>query len=84
VQHDATTILLIILVSAGLGFAQELRATRALQPLRSRLALEARVRHGGGGERVPATTLVRGDVIELSAGNLVPADGVLLVARSSA
>ncbi|MFO1298021.1 MAG: hypothetical protein U1F25_17210 [Rubrivivax sp.] len=30
---------------------------------------------------VPAATLVRGDIVELAAGNLVPADGVLLAAR---
>jgi P-type Mg2+ transporter len=78
---DATTILLIIVVSAGLGFAQELRANQALTRLRNRLALEATVRRGGRAQRVQASRLVPGDVIELSAGNLVPADGVLLEAR---
>jgi Mg2+-importing ATPase len=78
---DATTILLIIAVSAGLGFAQELRANQALARLRGRLALAANVRRGGRLQHVRASRLVPGDVIELSAGNLVPADGVVLQAR---
>jgi len=78
---DATTILLVIALSAGLGFAQELRANQALARLKHRLALTARVRRDGRLQRAPASRLVPGDVIELSAGNLVPADGVLLEAR---
>jgi Mg2+-importing ATPase len=78
---DATTILLIVVLSAGLGFAQELRADQALARLRGRLALAANVRRSGRVQRVRASGLVPGDVVELSAGNLVPADGVVLEAR---
>ncbi|MFO1265853.1 MAG: HAD-IC family P-type ATPase [Rubrivivax sp.] len=78
---DAVAILVIVAGSAALGFAQEARATAAMARLRERLALTARVRRGGQVRSVPAATLVRGDIVELAAGNLVPADGVLLSAR---
>ena len=52
-----------------------------LASLRDRLALVCRVRRDGGATQVPAHALVAGDVVELSAGNRVPADGVLLEAR---
>ncbi|HEY0819822.1 MAG TPA: magnesium-translocating P-type ATPase [Rhizobacter sp.] len=78
---DAATILAIVLMSAALGFWQELGASKAVERLRSRLALNARVRRDGHAAPLAARELVPGDVIELSAGNLVPADGVVLDAR---
>lgn len=77
---DALLILLIVAASAGLGFGQELRASRAVDALQRRLALNARVCRGGRVRSVPAAELVPGDVLELAAGHLVPADGVLLEA----
>ncbi|HET7526269.1 MAG TPA: cation-transporting P-type ATPase, partial [Burkholderiaceae bacterium] len=58
---DATTILLIVVLSAGLGFVQELRADQALAQLRGRLALTANVRRAGRVQRVAASRLVPGD-----------------------
>jgi Mg2+-importing ATPase len=78
---DALAILVIVLGSTGLGYLQEARASEAMARLRSRLALTARVRRGGVFAQVPARELVEGDVIELSAGALVPADGRVLEAR---
>ncbi|MCW5657281.1 MAG: magnesium-translocating P-type ATPase [Burkholderiaceae bacterium] len=78
---DALTILLIIAIGTGIGFVQELRAGHALQALRRRLAIEVQVRRPDGMLRRAASLLVPGDVIELSAGNLVPADGLVLQAR---
>jgi Mg2+-importing ATPase len=78
---DAMLVLVIVLASAALGFAQEWRASRAIGRLRSRLALTALVRRAGQARSVPAATIVPGDVMVLAAGNLVPADGVVLDAR---
>lgn len=78
---QAVTILAIVAGSAAIGFAQEWRASQALQRLRSRLALTARVWRDGQPQACPASELVAGDVIDLAAGNLVPADGVVLEAR---
>jgi Mg2+-importing ATPase len=78
---DATTILVIVLGSALLGFGQELSASNAMARLRRRLALVAQVRRDGSVAARPTRELVPGDVVELAAGHLVPADGVLLEAR---
>jgi Mg2+-importing ATPase len=78
---DAGIILTIIVASALLGFYQEFRASKAVQRLKSRLALNTRVVRGGVEAVIPVAKLVPGDVILLSAGNLVPADGLVLEAK---
>jgi P-type Mg2+ transporter len=78
---EAAIILAIVLGSTLLGFAQEYRADAAVAALRRRLALTVRVLRGGIERDVPAAAVVPGDVILLSAGNLVPGDGLVLEAR---
>ncbi len=78
---DAGVILAVVLVNAAIGFIQEGRAERALDALASMLEPEAAVLRGGRRQTVPATDLVRGDVVVLEAGDRVPADLRLLQAR---
>jgi P-type Mg2+ transporter len=78
---DAAIILVIVAGSALLGFVQEYRASAAVAELRKRLALTVRVRRDGAVQTVLASRIAPGDLIELSAGNLVPADGVILAAK---
>jgi Mg2+-importing ATPase len=78
---DAATILLILAIGAGIGSAQELHADRAMAALRRRLAIEVSVRRPTGLHRQPADRLVPGDVVELSAGSLIPCDGVIVESR---
>ena len=78
---QALTIFTIVAGSAAIGFAQEWRASQAVQRLRSRLALTARVWRDARLQLRPASEIVAGDVVELAAGNLVPADGIVLEAR---
>jgi Mg2+-importing ATPase len=78
---EASIILAIVVGSALLGFSQEYRASTAVAQLRRRLALIVRVRRDGAAQSVPARELVPGDVVLLAAGNLVPADGIVLEAR---
>ena len=75
---NAAIILAMVLGSTLLSFLQEYRASKAVAELRQRLALHARVLRDGRETTVPVSTLVPGDVVSLSAGNLVPADGRLL------
>ncbi len=77
---DAGIILAIVLGSALLSFFQEYRASAAVAALKRSLALTARVLRGGVEQSVPVTTLVPGDVVVLSAGNLIPVDGRVLEA----
>ena len=78
---DAAIILVIVVGSTLLGFTQEYRASAAVAQLRTRLALTVRAMRDGALQTVVASRIVPGDVIELSAGNLIPADGVILAAR---
>jgi len=68
----------VVAVNAAFSFWQEEKAERALLALQRTLPHEARVRRGGRLEVAPARDLVRGDVVELSQGDRVPADGRLL------
>jgi Mg2+-importing ATPase len=78
---EAAIILAIVAGSTLLSFAQEYRAARAVQALRARLALTVTVLRGGKTAVVPAETVVPGDIVLLAAGNLIPADGVVIEAR---
>ncbi len=75
---DATAILLIVAINAVLGFAQESRAEAALAALETMQTPNARVRRGDAVQVVAATGLVSGDILELEAGDAVPADARLL------
>lgn len=79
--RQALVIAGIVLASAALGFLQERRASRSIAALQSRLRTASRVRRSGQICTIPFGEVVPGDVIELSAGSLVPADGVLLACR---
>jgi Mg2+-importing ATPase len=71
---EATVIVLVVVLNALLGFVQEYRAERALQALRRFVSRTARVRRDGQVTEIPAAEVVRGDVVLLEIGDLVPAD----------
>jgi Mg2+-importing ATPase len=78
---DAGIILVMVLGSTLLGFAQEHRASRAVAELKRRLTLMARVRRDGRVVSIPASEIVVGDRLLLAAGVIVPADGVIVGAK---
>ena len=71
----------IVAVSMTLDFLQETRAEDAVEALRRSVAIRARVRRDGTAREIPVDRLVPGDVIELAAGDLIPADARLLESR---
>nr|WP_282201453.1 calcium-transporting P-type ATPase, PMR1-type [Collibacillus ludicampi] len=71
---DAITIIAIVIVNGFLGFFQEVRAERSLASLKELSAPTARVIREGKKRVIPAAELVPGDIIELEAGDRVPAD----------
>jgi Ca2+-transporting ATPase len=75
---DATAILLIVAINAILGFAQEQRAEAALAALETMQTPSARVHRDDALHVVSASILVAGDIVELEAGDAVPADARLL------
>ena len=76
----ATLIGLIVLMSVTLDFVQSYRAGRAAQHLASQVAVTASVLRDGQPCELPVAQLVPGDVVLLSAGSLIPADGHVLQA----
>ena len=74
-------ILVIVLISVTLDFTQEYRANRAAETLKKRVATTATVIRDGRKVEVDVTELVLGDIIALSAGDVVPADARVLNAR---
>ena len=79
---DAAIIIVILLLSALLGFFQEWRAAREVQDLLSRIRRMARVRREGAEQLIPAAEVVPGDILLLRAGDLVSADARILAADS--
>jgi len=63
-----------LVFNAVLGFFQEERANSALQLLKEKLRINARVKRDGNWTVLPARELVPGDVIRLRAGDFIPAD----------
>ena len=72
---EAMAILVVILLNAAIGFATEWKAASALAALRKQGVSLARVLRDGAEHEIRAQELVPGDVVLLSAGDRVPADG---------
>ena len=74
-------VVTIVTISMTLDFVQEVRAQNAVEALRRSVAVQATVRRDGTSLSVPIDQLVPGDIVELIAGDLVPADSRLLESR---
>ncbi len=77
---DAITIILIVLLNAILGFIQEYRTEHTLEALKSMTAPTAKCYRDGVLREIEASELVTDDIIELEAGDRVPADCVVIKA----
>jgi len=72
-------IILVLLLANGLvGFWEEREAGNAIEALKAKLAVKARVKRDGKWVTPAARELVPGDVIRLRLGDIVPADARLL------
>ncbi|MFM7138531.1 MAG: magnesium-translocating P-type ATPase [Planctomycetota bacterium] len=78
-------VMIVLLgVAVGLRLVQEARAAAATRALRSMIAVHATVVRDGAAREVPIGELVRGDVIQLAVGDMVPADVRLVAAKDLA
>jgi Ca2+-transporting ATPase len=77
---DAAAILTILVLNGTLGFVQEYKAERSLAALKRMSETSARVIRDGRRRHIPAREVVVGDLIELEAGDRVPADAKLVYA----
>lgn len=71
---DFWIIAALLLVNAVVGFWQEHKAENAIELLRKRLALNAKVLRDGTWQVVPSRELVPGDIVRVRLGDIVPAD----------
>ncbi len=74
---DASVIVLVIVVNTSAGVIQEVKAGQAIAALSQLTAPEARVLRDGEQRLIPAADVVRGDVLVLAEGDIVPADAEL-------
>jgi len=75
---DFGIILVLLVANAVVGFWEEHEAGNAIDALKARLAVKARVKRNGKWVNPAARELVPGDVIRLRLGDIVPADARLL------
>lgn len=71
---DAIFVLLFVLLNAFLGFGQEYHSTRSLRLLKKFIREQAKVWRSGKLVKVDVAELVPGDMIQLAAGDKIPAD----------
>ncbi|WP_433501390.1 cation-translocating P-type ATPase [Sphaerimonospora sp. CA-214678] len=77
---EGAAIVTILLVNVIIGVSQETKADRAVRALRTLTAPMAKVVRDGAVRRIPAAEVVPGDVMQVAAGDRVPADARLLEA----
>ncbi len=80
-QRSTVLIVVMLVLSVGLRFLQELKADHAAEKLKAMVRTTATVVRGGAALEVPLRALVPGDVVQLSAGDMVPADLRLIESR---
>ena len=79
---DFGIILLLLFANAVVGFWEERQAGDAIDALKAKLAIKARVKRDGKWINPPARELVPGDAIRLRLGDIVPADAQAAGGRS--
>jgi Ca2+-transporting ATPase len=86
IKEWSTAVLLILLtiLNAVVGLRQEGKAESAMNALKSMMKATARVRRDGTEAQIPAEELVVGDVVLISAGDQVPADGRIVAGQRTA
>ncbi len=80
-QASFVIIAAMVILSVTLDTVQEHRAGAAAEKLKLSVGLNELVLRDGTERRVPVAEIVPGDIVRLAAGDLVPADGLLLEAR---
>jgi len=84
IKEWSTGVLLVLLtiLNAVIGMRQEGKAESAMNALKSMMKATARVRRDGSESVIPAEEVVVGDVVLITAGDEVPADGRIIAASA--
>jgi Mg2+-importing ATPase len=78
---NAAIIFTIVLISVVLDFYQETKAEKASEMLKEKVATTATVLRDGIKQEVKLSEIVPGEIIYLSAGDIVPADARIITAK---
>jgi len=80
--NTAALLFILTVVNAVIGLREEGKAESAMNALKSMMKTTARVRRGGVEAAIPADQVVVGDIVLLTAGDQVPADGRIVQANA--
>ena len=72
----------LTLLNAAMGLNQEGKASASVAALQKMMVVKAKVRRDGALAELPMEQLVPGDIVNIEAGDLVPADGRILTAAT--
>lgn len=84
VTHDtrsSVVMLVMVLMGVGLKFAQETKADKSAEKLKSMVSTTATVIRDGAEREIPLRMIVPGDIVHLSSGDMVPADVQLITSK---
>ncbi|BBL45419.1 copper-exporting P-type ATPase B [Nanobdella aerobiophila] len=76
--EDAIIVISLLIINAVISFIHEERANKALELLKEKLQIQARVLREGKWKLIESKYLVPGDIIRLRAGDISPADCIIL------
>jgi Ca2+-transporting ATPase len=79
---DAVVIFIILIINAIIGFVQEYNAERTIESIQELIEEKSLVIRNGEEMQIPSEQIVPGDILLLSAGEKVPADGRVLFERN--
>jgi Mg2+-importing ATPase len=79
--RGAIVMLVMVCLGVVLRFVQEARADKAAAKLKAMISVTATVRRDGRAREVPLAELVPGDIVQLAAGDMIPADLRLLACK---
>ncbi len=78
---SALIIIVMALIGIVLSFVQEFRAQKNAEKLKAMVHIQAEVIRDGKAIKVPLREIVPGDIVTLSAGNMIPADLKIISAK---
>lgn len=83
-NNDIDTILVMVImliISVGVNFAQKIRIAKVTEKILEMVSVTTNIRRDGKNVELPTDEVVVGDVINLSAGDMIPADMKLLTSK---
>jgi Mg2+-importing ATPase len=80
---NAAIILVIVVASGLLGFRQERGSTNAVQRLMGIIQIKVSVLRAGSQFEIPSEEIVPGDIVILSAGDVIPADCLIIDSKAT-